>query len=253
MGEAEYPRDLASWERELLLWVLPEDRPGYREYRELVEEWKVVAQGRRGRGNYILAPQAQRADNESPLPQVLAYGIVETDAGSLSVTVRERLEDQVEFELAVLGTGELTAPSDYRRRWTLSNWLPGQSCPICGSALREVSMGTATQRLSLAICRDDRRLWVYDSATGVNHPVPLTNFYNELMIWKHVRDPNVAFSSHRLFERLEEFTDSDLAGAFSTYNMIRTKVPVEGSLILPPHQRKSVFQRIKSAFKRSSH
>ena len=114
-------------------------------------------------------------------------------------------------------------------------------------------MGTATQRLSLAICRDDRRLWVYDSATGVNHPVPLTNFYNELMIWKHVRDPNVAFSSHRLFERLEEFTDSDLAGAFSTYNMIRTKVPVEGSLILPPHQRKSVFQRIKSAFKRSSH
>ena len=92
-----YPRSLRPYERDLLLWVLPEERAGYREYRACVMRWDVVERGRRGEGNFIIAQEGEAADNESPLPQVLAYGVVETTTGALAVSVRERLGNQIEF------------------------------------------------------------------------------------------------------------------------------------------------------------
>src|SRR5512137_1211634 len=94
MGSEEiFPRDLSTLERELLLWILPADRPGYAVYRGLVEAWKVAATGRRGEGNFILAKAGTVVDNESPLPQLLAYGAVEFETGDVTVSLRERVDD----------------------------------------------------------------------------------------------------------------------------------------------------------------
>lgn len=249
MLNGEFPRELRPVEKNLLLWLLPEDRSGYAGYRDLLLHWKVVAQGRRGNGNYIVAPVDERPDNESPLPPVVAYGVVETGEGELSVTLRERLGNQVEFEIAFLGKGEFRELANERRRWTFSEWLPGASCPRCGRAPREVVMTTEDHRsVVLAICAADRRLWVYDSETGMNHPVPVTNFYNELMLHTNVRDPNVALDSQRLFQDLGGFTDRDLVRAFASYNQIRTKVSIDSPIMAPPQRRTSLLRRMIRLF-----
>ncbi len=246
MGNGEYPRELKPVERDLLLWLLPEDRSGYAPYRRFLQQWSVAAQGRRGPGNGILAPMDERVDTESPLPPVLAYGVVETSGGEVSVTIRERLGNQIEYEIALLGKGEFSGLTGERRRWTYSLWLPGLPCPRCNALPREVVMQTADGRkLVLAVCAADQRLWLYDDETGINHPVPVTNFYNELMLHKNIRDPEIALNSKRLFQHLREFSDQDLALAFRSYNQIRTKVLLHAPL-MPPLGRKSLFRRVVS-------
>ena len=235
-------------EKELLLWLLPQECSGYAEYRDLLSHWKVVAQGRRGGGNYIVAPSDESPDNESPLPSVVAYGVVEMEEGELSVALRERLGNQLEFEIAFLGKGEFSSLQNERRRWTFSRWLPGNPCPRCHRAAREVMMRSEDRAVVLAICTVDRRLWVYDGETGMNRPVPVTNFYNELMLHLNVRDPKVALDSLRLFQDLSGFTDGDLTRAFASYNQIRTKVNVNSPITAPPQQRGSLLRRMLGLF-----
>jgi hypothetical protein len=243
----KFPRGLNRFESDLVFWVLPEDRPGYHEVRRCVQQWKVTAPGRRGTGNYIISPIDERVDVESPLPQVLAYGVVETDKGEISVSVREPMGKQIEFEISKLGPGELGSAFHELRRWTLSIWSPGQPCPKCGQALREVAMRTTGgHEMALALCRTDERMWVYDSRSGMNLPVPITNFYNELMFLRKVRDPKIAFNPRRLFTDLDAFRDSDLTAAFRTYNMIRTKVAIDDDIAVPQEVRPPLLSRLVS-------
>jgi len=243
--DEHFPRDLTQLESELLFWVLPEDRPGYNEIRRHVRQWKVTSRGRRGAGNYIVSPIDERVDLESPLPQVLAYGAVETDRGEIAVSVREPMGRQIEFEITKLGAGELDSGFHERRRWTLSAWQPGLPCPKCSRPCREVSMRTSGGRsLTLAVCRDDERLWIHDSLTGMNIPVPITNFYNELMLHKKVRDPEIALDPRKFFAGLPGFEDRELIEAFRTYNMIRTKVSMEDNIVVPESVRPSLVARL---------
>lgn len=246
-----FPRDLTRLEQDLLFWLLPENRPGYRELRDLVQRWKVTARGRRGPGNYVLSPPDERVDLESPLPQVVAFGTVETDRGEIAVCVREPMGRQVEYEISKLGVGELDAGFQERRRWTFSAWHPGHPCPKCGKPVREVGIRTRRGRtLALAVCPSDERVWVYDAVSGMCLPVPLTNFYNELMLHQRVRDPEIALDPRRLFPSLDTFSDRDLTEAFRTYNMIRTKVAMEDDIIVPEPARRSWFSHLAAFFQR---
>jgi hypothetical protein len=245
--EESFPRNLSPLEQDLLLWLLPADRPGYREYRALVESWRVAARGRRGEGNYILAPGTVAIDVESPLPQVFAYGVVETAGGRISIALRERLDDQLEFEIMNLDGPAVPAVVSERRRWTLSTWLPRQPCPMCGGLLREVGMKTQKGRMFvLALCGKDERIWVHDEASRVNHLIPLTNFYNELMLHANVRDPAVALSARRLFTDLGNYSDAVLSMAFASYNKLKTKIHFEEQLQIAGGLRPSFFQRLRS-------
>ncbi|MCI0705975.1 MAG: hypothetical protein L0Y80_00635 [Ignavibacteriae bacterium] len=250
--DEQFPRELTSVERELLLWILPEDRPGYQQYRMFIENSSVVAKGRRGEGNYIIADPKVKADNDSPLPQIFAHGSIIAQTGELSVSIRERLEDQIEFEIAGLH-GEVS-PVEFKeiRRWTFSTWLPALSCPKCGASVREVAMSSERgQQLELAICTTDRMLWLYDARTGVNHPIPLTNYYNELMLHKNIRDPKIALDSKRLFTDLEHFSDTDLILALKTYNQLRMKVELDGNIVVPVKQA-GIIERLRRAFRPGS-
>ena len=242
-----YPRELNTRERELLFWLLPGDRPGYDEYRRLVTSWKVAGQGRRGEGNFILAGPADRIDNESPLPQVLAYGVVKTTTNEISVTVRERLGNQLEYEIVDLHPAASGDRGEELSRWTYSTWLPSLPCPICRLGIREVAMKTRNgSLLVLAICPRDRRLWVNDQSSGVNHPIPVTNIYNELMIQKNIRDPKRALDYNRLFSEISSFSDADLSKAFASYNDIRTKIHLRDRIVLEETKKKSFITRVFS-------
>jgi len=100
------------------------------------------------------------------------------------------------------------------------------------------------QKMVLAICAKDKRLWIYEEASGVNHLIPVTNFYNELMLEKNVRDPEVALDSKRLFTDLSSWTDAELLRAFAAYNKLRTKVKLESPILVPQEQRPSWVRRL---------
>ncbi len=236
-----YPRTFTARERELLMWVLPVDRGGYAELRKRIDTMQVIAEGRRGAGHLILGNPGQVADMDSPLPSVVAFGSFEGVDGQGSVTVRDEANGQIEVE--IVDTGVVAAA----RSWTYSTWTPGRPCPQCVGNVREVGISTASgSRVALAICRNDRRLWVYIERTGVCRPVPVTLFYSELMRRTGVRDPKLALRSERLFEALSTFRDDDLAVAFVSYNHVRAKVSDDDPL-RPPAPRRSLFQRLFSS------
>jgi hypothetical protein len=239
-----FPRELTTLEHALLLWVLPADRPGYAEYRKMVQEWKIVGIGQRGAGGYILGAPGLIPDIESPLPQLLAFGLVKTELGEITVSVRERLGDQLEFETSGPIEADLPGELASYRRWTLSEWLPSMPCPGCDGVLREVKMNTGSgHSLVLAICVKDHRLWVFDAQSKVNHPIPVTGFYNELMLQKEVQDRRSVPDSRRLFMDLHRYTDAALTGAFSSYNRLRPKVFLGEPLVVPTEGSINWFKR----------
>lgn len=247
--QALFPRALTAFEKSALVWLLPEDKPGYNEYRKFISMWKVVGEGRRGAGNYILAEPGTTADTESPLPQVLAYGMIETDRADISVTLREVFENQLEFEIVNVKGETIPERFSEKRRWNFSLWTPAQPCPICSRLPREVTMRRENGTdVTLAVCVNDRRLWVCDAEDGVNHLIPVTNFHNALMLYKNIRDPERALAADNFFKDIQTFSDVDLTAAFVHYNKLRKKVDL--GTVLFPETKKTLLKRVVSLFKK---
>ena len=220
-------------ERAWIGWILPADRPGYRIYLDLLEGMLVIGKGRRGDGEIILGHRGGQPDFSSPLAPIFAYGAVDSAGGTISISLREIRDDQISIEIVSHGSDEIPSQLEERRRWTYSTWEPGEPCPQCAGAVREVPMhstGPDAERMVLALCSSDRRLWVYESSAAVNRLIPVTNFYNELMLHKNIRDPGIALNSRLLFADLPSYSDADLTYAFLTYNRIKTKVQVAGTI-----------------------
>lgn len=177
---------------------------------------------------------------------MFAYGVIETNFGPISITVRENYGDQIDFEIVCHRAEEVPEEFEESRRWTYSTWNPRDTCPQCGEQPREVPMHAETNRyFVLAICTADKRLWVYDEETQVNHLIPVTNFYNELILHKNIRDPKIALDSTRLFTDLAKYTDADLTYAFLTYNKLKTKVEVRGILVAERKEREAFMKKLK--------
>jgi hypothetical protein len=250
-ADSAYPRPLAARERAWLEWILPADRPGYAAFRAQLEGWQVIGQGRRGEGEVVLGPAGSVPDLGPPLGSVFSYGAIETNFGTISVTVREPVEGQASLEIVSHRADRVPDEFEEARRWTYAGWNPGAPCPQCGSAPREVAMRTGSgERLVLALCAPDRRLWVHTAASLVNRLIPVTNFYNEIMLHKNIRDPKVALDSRRLFTDLGSFTDGDLARAFETYNALKTKVHVDGPVRPEAAPSGGVFATLKKLLAR---
>ncbi len=246
---SQYPRQLTPREREWLEWILPSNRTGYRQYRELIDKMTVLGEGRRGKGDMILGISGDVPDTDSPLPPVFSYGVIETDLGQITITLREIVSDQIGVEIVGQRTEEVPEEFEESRRWTYSTWNPGNVCPQCQRAAREIPMYTQENKhFVLVLCSGDRRLWVYDGETQANHLIPVTNLHNELMMHKKIRDPNIALDSKRLFTDLAKYTDADLSYAFLTYNKLKTKVEVRGALIASRKENATFGQKLKRIF-----
>jgi hypothetical protein len=166
--------------------------------------------------------------------------------------VREPDRERLDCEVTDLRESEDGVQIKELRRWTYSTWLPGLPCPACGGSLREVPMRTTGgMPLSLAFCVHDERLWVHSGRTLVNHPLPVTNFYNELMLQTRTRDPRIALAPRFLFERLATYSDRDLTAAFRSYNQIRPKVLLSEPLEVPLPASRTVLARIIRLLRRS--
>jgi hypothetical protein len=90
-------------------------------------------------------------------------------------------------------------------------------------------------------------MWVHDDRSEVNALIPVTGFYNELMLQTGVKDPAIALDPKRLFEFPGEQSDSELIRAFSTYNKLRNKVALAGDLIIAAERKLNWIQRVVGA------
>jgi hypothetical protein len=226
-----FPRPLRVRERELIESVLPLDRPGYRAYRESIGKMIVLGEGRRGAGNIVIGMQGDVADVVSPLPPVVAYGCVETTQQTFTITVRENVGDQIDVEIVSSQGDEVPEHFEEKRRWSYSDWLPGKPLPSSGEVPREIAIDT---RSVLAIAPREKRILVHDGLTGMNHLIPVTNFYNELMLQKGVRDPAVALKSDLLFVNLATFSNEELRLSFMTYNTRKRRITIVDPPATPP-------------------
>jgi hypothetical protein len=90
--------------------------------------------------------------------------------------------------------------------------------------VREVSIDA---HCLLALAPREKRIWVHDRRSGMNLLIPITNYYNELMLRKRIRDPKIALRSDAFFEELDRYPDGDLREAFVAYNALRQRVRLE--------------------------
>lgn len=247
MGSDEvFPRGLTALELKLLMWILPADRPGYAKYRDVLNRWKVAGTRPWNEGSHLLAPPGSTPELDVSPPQVVAVGVVESPRGILTVNVRELQRDQLEFEISGQADEQIGSGFERCRRWTLSSWSPTKPCPSCDIRLREIGMATPSGRVCvLAFCVHDGRLWIFDELKGMNIPVPVTGFYNELMLQARIQDPGIALQSRRLFSDLDRYSDAILTRAFEAYNRTRRMVDVEESFVLMGEQSASWLNRLK--------
>jgi hypothetical protein len=218
--ETVFPRPLSEREWELIEWVLPADRPGYRMYRNLLKELQVIGPGRWGEGNLVLGTPGEKPDTSGPMERIFANGTLETGEGTITISVHEYAAGQLEVQIACPGNEEIPDTTSVLRRVTYSTWQPGDACPFCEREIRSVFIRSDEPVAVLVFCTHNGMMWVHDAGSGVNHPIPHTNYYNELMLHKHIKDPSVALNSKNLFTMLGNYTDDDLRNAFIRYNAI---------------------------------
>ncbi len=228
--DSSYPRPLRAKEIDLLESVLPQERPGYREYIDLLKQMVVLGEGRRGAGNIVLGFEGDTPDIVSPLAAVVAYGVVETTQDEYSITVREYVGKQIDVEIVSRCQEEIPDHFEEKRRWTYSLWEPGHPSPASGSPVREIHID---DQKTLAIAPGEKRLWIYDGTSGMVYLIPITNFYNELMLHKSIRDPKIALQSSRFFGELDNYSDVDLRSAFYAYNKLKPKVTLSHLPVQP--------------------
>ncbi|MEJ5263439.1 MAG: hypothetical protein WHT45_12200, partial [Ignavibacterium sp.] len=122
-----YPRKLNDAELNLLLLLLPEYKPGYAKYRNLIHQYYILGEGRFGEGNYFLGNIDDEIDLEISSSPILTSGIVTTDKAIFEISINEIQEDKIEFSISPYpDENEIYKVENVK---TLSDWLPGKKSP----------------------------------------------------------------------------------------------------------------------------
>ncbi len=178
-----------------------------------------------------------------PLTPVIAFGVVEATSGSYVVTVREHAGGQINVEIVSGAEGVVPDHFEEKSRWTYSTWLPGLPSPATGGEVREVALDSI---LTLAIAPMERRIWLYDRESGIILLLPVTTFHNELMLFKGIRDPQVALDIGKFFAGQAVYSDADLRETFNRYNALKLRVKLQEAP--PAPSAGGLFQAVKRLF-----
>ncbi len=240
-SQIEFPRKLSGKEKELIFYLLPEDRTGYQEYRKKISDYYILGFGKFGEGNLMLGEIDDAIDLSMPSAPVFAAGKVKTDLGEIYIVIHEEFENQIEIDLAdprFLGIDDFKFIS----AWTYSSWKPGMKNPADNKNVREVHI--IKNKLVVAISVSDKKIWVYDEPTGVNHLIPVTKFYDELMRIKQEKDPKIALNASLFFKNLNTFSDELIARTFFIYNKYAKKIEIDLEKFSARKRKKKSFLKL---------
>lgn len=229
MGEQNniFPRPLTRKEWLLIEWLLPDDRAGYKKYRSLLQTLQIIGYGRWGEGDYILGEPGDIPDNTGPMERIFASGMIESEDGTITVSVHEYVAGQLEIQMTNLESENISDNFTIGEKSTYSFWKPGADCPFCSKPVREVTINISQPTAVLALCYNDNRVWLYDESDGVNYPIPATNLHNELMLYKHIKDPVKVLNWKNLFNNPKDFTDQDIRQACINYNKTWHRISIQ--------------------------
>ena len=225
INDQKFPRQLTCREKKWLFAALPENKLGYRQYRDIIENLLILGFGRFGEGNYILGQEGESIDTDASSSPILAVANITFDVGKVYVTIHEELEGQIEVDIKGSSLDHIPDDLDQSKVWTYSNWVPGEKAPFDKSKVREIHL--VKNDIVLVIAPVHKKIWVYNSKSGINHFIPVTNYYNEIMILLNNKNAETALNPGRLFTNLDEFSDKQLAQGFLVYNKYANRIELD--------------------------
>ncbi len=241
-----FPRKLSRTERQLLFSVLPENKPGYASYRKLIEDLFVVGFGRFGEGNFILGKENDLPDLSAPSSNIFAVGNCNCKYGNIYIVIHEMFEDKIEIQFSKSFVEKIPDDIDVQSSWTYSTWIPGFPHPGDKSKVREIQI--IKNNVVLAISTKHKRIWVYEKKSGVNHFIPVTKLYDEIMRIEEEKDPKIALDSSRFFSHNSGLSDQLIGQGFLVYNKYWKKVEVD-KLYFEEKQKTKTKGFIRKIFK----
>ena len=247
-GIKQFPRELTAQERYLLFSVLPEEKPGYKFYRDKIDELIVTGYGRFKNNNYIMGKKGTVPDLSFSSTPVFAAGTIEIPGDEIDILINEEIDNEIEFDVTLKNTDKIPSRIEENESWNYSEWNPGDKAPHDNSAVRETVVSPG--EFILAFAPSHKKIWLHESRSGVNHLIPLTNYYNELMRFKRIKDPKQALNPKLMFEKLGEFSDSELVNAFVLYNKYMRRFSHDFSKYLKPQQQKQTKRKFKDLFRK---
>ena len=232
-----FPRKLTDRERDFLFSILPENKKGYKLYRDRIVSLFVIGFGRFGDTNLVLGKQNSKPDLDIPSTQIFASGVVVCEEGNIDILIHEEFEEEIEFDISFQYADEVPNNLNEIKRWSYSKWNPGERAPNDSTTVREITI--EPQKSLLAIAPVHKKIWLHKFDDEVNYLLPVTNFYNYLMIVKNIRDPKIILNNKSLFENLNSFSDEELSSAFISYNKYFRRFQIDYNSIQPPQQKKT--------------
>lgn len=236
--------DLSKNEIKLLYAVLPEGKPGYKKYRDLISSMRVMGKGRFENGNFYIGTGAAKPDLSIPSNPVFAVGIVKTNNGSIDVLIHEYEDDLIEVQLSKrVGDDVEVTIEDVL---SFSEWSPGYKSPDSNEVVKQFDI--IKDKFLLVIDRTNKKIWLHNYESGVNHIIPVSNYFNELMRLKKIKDENLFRSPSLFFSKLDDFTDEEFKLAFYQYNkfMRRFDIKIDPADLLTPRVKKRKFFKLFS-------
>jgi hypothetical protein len=208
-----FPRKLTDVERKILFSLLPDNKIGYNNYRSLIENFYLIAEGRFGNGNLILGEIGNTPDFSIPSSPVFAIGNVFSAALQYYVVIHTIDDGLIEIQMDPY---PVKAIIKIDKVVSYSNWIPGMESPEKNSKVYEYSL--KENEFLLAVCPDSKKIWLHDYRTGVNNIIPISNFFNELMLIRNIKDEKSLQSPSIFFNEIESYPDRDIKLAFLLYN-----------------------------------
>ncbi len=242
----EFPRQLNKIEKELLFKILPENKKGYLNYMNKINELMVIGLGRFGGNNFILGKKDTNPDLQSPSTPIFAAGTVYLEDEEIDITINEEIDDEIEVDLSPKNSSALPEKLEIVKTKSFSEWNPGDLDPYKNKKVRVVLI--EQDNYVLAVASAINKIWIHDINTRVNHLIPVSNFYNELMSVKNIRTKEIVLNPKLLFENIDEYSDSDLFSAFIKYNKYMRRINLDYNKILhqPEEKKRKHFKKIFS-------
>lgn len=237
-------QELSKNEIKLLYTILPENKPGYRKYWDLISTMKVLGEGRFGNGNFYIGTGATKPDLTIPSTPVFAVGIANTNSGDIDILIHEYEDDMMEIQLSqrISDNEEIII----REVVGFSEWNPGDKSTGSNEVVKQFDI--IKDKYILAIDKSNKKIWLHNQESGVNHIIPVSNYFNELMRLKKIKDENLFRLPLLFFDNLDDFTDEDFKLAFYQYNkfMRRFKIDINPQDLISAKPRKKKFFKIFS-------
>lgn len=215
-----FPRKLSDVEEYWLYKILPEDKIGYKLYRNKIKNLYVIGYGKFPPADLILGRKDDQPDLTIPPQPVVATGTFKYTIGQVNVSIFEEFEDQIEIDIQSKGFYYKDIPSEQLINrelefFTYSNWLPGQKHPLDNSELRliEIDMNAL-----LVISQIHKRIWIHNRNLQTNKFIPVTNFYQEALKILRIHEAKIMTDINYFFLNLNKFSDAVIREAFVNYN-----------------------------------